>query len=104
MADSRASRNYAALANFMFAVEQACIDFPQLRPYSHEGEPVDKEDPDYARVLAVAANKLGYFNYLVILSERFPQLWPPHWWAKYIEAGLAASPIMRRYVRKYRVA
>lgn len=74
MADSLTSTNYAPLANFMFAMEQAFIDFPQHRPYSYEGEPVDKENFDYARVLAVAANKLGYSNYLLILSERFPEL------------------------------
>ena len=102
VADSLTSANYAALATFMFRVEQAFIDFPELRPYFYEGEPADEQNPDYPRILAVAANKLGYFSYLLILSDRFPQLWPPNWWAKYIEEGFVTSPIMRQYVRKYR--
>lgn len=102
VADSLSSANYAALATFMFEVEQAFIDFPELRPYFYEGEPVDEQNPNYARILAVAANKLGYFSYLLILSDRFPQLWPPNFWAKYIEQGFVTSPIMRQFVRKNR--
>jgi hypothetical protein len=49
--------------------------------------------------VAVATNKLGYFNYLLILSERFSQLWPP----KFIEAGLVTGPVMRQYACKFRV-
>lgn len=102
LADSLVSSTYATLANFMFEVEHAFVDFPDLRPYFYEGEPVDKQDPNYARILAVAANKLGYFSYLLLLSERFPQLWPPHWWASFIEEGFVTSPVMRQSVRKNR--
>ena len=103
VADSLTSSNYAALAGFMFEVEQAFIDYPELRPYFYEGESVDEQNPDYARILGVAANKLGYFSYLLVLSDTFPQLWPPHWWAGLIEEGFVTSPVMRQYVRKNRV-
>jgi hypothetical protein len=100
VADSLSSTNYAALANFMFTVERAFIDFPELRKYFYEGEPVDELNCDYQRILAVAGHKLGYFSYLLILSDRFPQLWPPNWWAKYIDEAFATSPVMRQYLRK----
>ena len=100
VADSLTSTNYAALANFMFTVERAFIDFPELRKYFYEGEPVDELNCDYQRILAVAGHKLGYFSYLLILSERFPQLWPPNWWARYIEEAFATSPVMRQCLHK----
>lgn len=103
VADSLTSTNYAALASFMFEVERAFIDYPQLRPYFYEGKPVDQLCPDHDRILAVAANKLGYFSYLLVLSDRFPQLWPPHWWARLIQRGFETSPVMRQYVRNNRV-
>jgi hypothetical protein len=102
VADALKSSNYAALATFMFEVEQTFIDYPELWPYFYDGEPVDELGPDYDRILAVAANKLGLFSYLLILSDRFPQLWPPHWWAKSIEEAFVTSPVMRQYLHKKR--
>lgn len=103
VADSLCSSNYAALATFMFEVERTFIDFPELRPYFYEGQPVDEQCPHYGRILAVAGHKLGYFSYLLVLSDRFPQLWPPNWWSKVIERGFVTSPVMRRCVRESRV-
>lgn len=100
VADSLTSSNYASLASFMFEVERAFVDYPELWPYFYEGEPADEQNADYARILAVAANKLGFFSYLLILSERFPQLWQPNWWVKFAEAGFLMSPVMRQLVRK----
>jgi hypothetical protein len=102
VADSLTSSNYAALSNFMLGVYQNFVDYPQLRPYFYDGVSIDELNPDYARTLGVAAHMLNYFSYILILSMRYPLLWPPNWWESYMETLLAASPVMRQLLRKSR--
>ena len=102
VADSLSSSNYAALSTMMFGVHQAFVDYPEIRPYFYDGKCIDEGSPDYVRSLAVAAHMLNYFSYIAILSDRYSRLWPPDWWAGYMEAMFASSPVMRRYLRKTR--
>lgn len=102
VADSLTSSNYASIGAVMFSVNQVFIDHPELRPYFYDGENADERNPDYARILAVAERILDYFSYILILSYRYPRLWPPNWWASLMEERFVSSPAMREHLRKTR--
>ena len=85
----------------VLALDRAFLDHPELRPYFYGGKDLDKSDPLYARVEAVAEMHLDVFDYNLHHRRLFPNEYHfPEGNENFVREMLAQSPIMRRHLEK----
>jgi hypothetical protein len=85
----------------MLALDRVFLDHPELRPYFYEGKDLDKSDPLYAQVEAVAEMHLDVFDYNLNYRLHFPNEYHfPEGHESFIHEMLAHSPVMRRRLEK----
>jgi hypothetical protein len=85
----------------VLALDRVFLDHPELRPYFYEGKDLDKSDPLYPKVEAVAEMHLDVFDYNLNYRLHFPK---EYHFAEgnesFIREMLAHSPVMRRHLEK----
>ena len=85
----------------VLALDKVFLDHPELRPYFYEGKDLDKSDPLYPKVEAVAEMHLDVFDYLLNYRRQFPEEYHfPEGHGSFIREMLAQSPVMRRRLEK----
>src|SRR5215469_10771026 len=85
----------------VLALDRVFLDHPELRPYFYEGKDLDKSDPKYAQVDAVAGMHLVVFDYNLNYRRHFPKEFHfPEGQESFIREMLAQSPVMRRRLEK----
>jgi hypothetical protein len=83
------------------ALDRVFLDHPELRPYFYEGKDLDKADPLYPKVEAVADTHLDVYGYGLSYRARFPdQYHDPKAYEHCVRDMLALSPVMRRRLEK----
>src|SRR5688572_43181 len=61
-AASLQSSAYKAITDQVLEADKLFIEKPKLRPYFYSGAEIDKDNPDYAAVEAIAEYQLDYFD------------------------------------------
>jgi hypothetical protein len=85
----------------MLALDRVFLDHPELRPYFYDGKDLDKSDPRFAQVEAVAEMHLDVFDYALNYRLQFPNEYHfPEGHESFIREMLAQSPVMRRHLEK----
>jgi hypothetical protein len=89
-----------SLANAL-ALDRVFLDHPELRPYFYEGKDLDKADPLYPIVEAVADMHLDVYTYGLSYRICYPdQYRHPKAYAHCVRDMLAHSPVLRRRLEK----
>jgi hypothetical protein len=78
--------------------DQQFINHPEIRPYFFGGMDIEEADPHYNLALSFADYVLDYFDFLLIQSRQFPQVFPSQTWGAFIADVFATSPLLRRYL------
>jgi hypothetical protein len=85
----------------VLALDRVFLDHPELQPCFYEGKDLEKSDPLYAKVEAVAEMHLDVFDYNLNYRLQFPN---EYHFAEgdenFIREMLAQSPVMRRRLEK----
>lgn len=94
------SNVFGIVTGHTLAQDELFIREPQLRPYFYSGKDVDKADPLYDKVYAMAEYQLDFFDSLSTQLKEYPNLWlhEKKTWEANIIDSFAWSPVLRRYL------
>lgn len=94
------SNVFGIVTGHTLAQDELFIKEPQLRPYFYSGKDIDKSDPLYDKVYAMAEYTLDFFDSLSTQLKEYPNLWlhEKKTWEANIIDSFAWSPVLCRYL------
>ena len=85
---------FADAGEIMFTIGSIFVQYPDCRPYFHEGVELGSNGTERGRVLAVAEMLLDFFDYILLQQESFSIVYPTDPWQQYMVDSFAASPTL----------
>lgn len=92
-----AAQTLQNLTQEVIEISKIMVEYPELRPYFYEGEPITRDDPNYSRVMAVAEMYLDFLesfqdDYVRSLNGMGEggEVWD--YWENYFKDMFATSP------------
>jgi hypothetical protein len=83
-------------------LDRVFVEYPEIRPYFYGEADIEKTDPLYRRVEAVAEMHLDVFDYKLKHAETFKTYQPFEGVEReWIRDMFRTSPVLRRYVDKH---
>ena len=92
------AQSSAGVAARQLEFDKTILEQPTLYRYFYQGQDLDPDDPEFARVMAAAQLLANYFDGFFQQQGMYRQMWPDSLWKRYIEDHVAKSPVLRRYV------
>jgi len=75
-------------------------DYPNRRPYFYEGKQIERDDPEYNRLLIISEYWFDLFEHVVQKRTKMsPDLW--NTWENYIKRLYYSSPILQTFIQEH---
>jgi hypothetical protein len=92
------AQSSAGVATRQLEFDKIILEHPTLYRYFYQGQDLDSDDPEFARVMAATQLLANYFDGFFQQQGMYRQMWPDTLWKSYIRDHVAKSPVLRRYV------
>lgn len=91
---------YQSVPLLAFDIDRLFIDRPELKPYFYRAKPLDRDDPEYDRVMTVAELFTDLMDYVTVVEPALPEY---EWgsWKCFFRELVETSPALQQFLQEY---